>query len=230
MLSDPEDGRTAFKSGHHTNQDFDTWLASHPIQQTAFHHLTTSQSRTWLSSPSLTHDLAPPPSPPTPLLILIAPPPSHLTTLPPLPGLTILQATPALLALTPPPPGIEPMPHDLLAPQPVHGARVYYFGHVLRRYDDDTAIHILQMQLPALREAHSRLYIDERVLEDGEGGEDAAARGVVGWAVWGVGERSEKRWRWLLDQAGMEVLEVRRLGGMDDAVIVARRRAQDMWR
>ncbi|KAF1348231.1 hypothetical protein EJ07DRAFT_185140 [Lizonia empirigonia] len=231
VLGDPGDGQTAFKAGHHTNQDFDTWLASHPIQQTAFHHLTTSESRTWLSSPSLAHDLPPPPSPPSPLLILIATPPPLLFTPP---GLTILQAPPALLALTPPTPGIEPMPHDLLAPQPVHGARAYYFGHVLRRYDDDAAIHILQMQLPALQAAHSRVYIDERVLVDGNGegngGEDAAARSVVGWAVWGARERGERRWRWLLDQAGMEVLEIRRLGGMDDAVIVARRRAQDMWR
>lgn len=119
-------------------------------------------------------------------------------------------------------------------------ARAYYFRQILHNYDDDTCIQILQMNLPALLENPlSRLYIDEKVLPDevpGSASTEAAsaehndAPSLAMTAVFGAQERKEKKWRWLLDQAGMEVLDIRRFTDLGDSIIVAKRRYQDQWR
>jgi len=97
------------------------------------------------------------------------------------------------------------------------------------------------MHLPALLDnSLSRLYIDEKVLQD-EASEEAsteeavsaeqnAALSLAMTAVFGAQERKENKWRWLLDQAGMEVLDIRKFADSGDSVIVAKRRYQDQWR
>ena len=116
-------------------------------------------------------------------------------------------------------------------------ARAYYFHQVLHRYDDDICIQILQMHLPALYNSPlSRLYIDERVLPneqsdvDAPSSEDNAALSLTTTVGSGAQERKEGKWRWLLDQAGMEVVEIRKFSELGDSVIIAKRRYQDQWR
>ncbi|KAL1643847.1 hypothetical protein SLS61_009075 [Didymella pomorum] len=159
---------------------------------------------------------------------------------PSLQGRIVLQDRPAVLENAAVIEGVEKMAHNFLTEQPLKNARAYYFRQILHNYDDDTCIQILQMNLPALLENPlSRLYIDEKVLPDEVPGsasteaasaEHNAAPSLAMTAVFGAQERKEKKWRWLLDQAGMEVLDIRRFTDLGDSIIVAKRRYQDQWR
>ena len=93
------------------------------------------------------------------------------------------------------------------------------------------------MHLPALyHNSDSRLYINDKVLPDekpdasSSRGEDSPTRSPAMTALSGGQERHERKWRWLLDQAGMEVVEIRKYMEHDDSVIIAKRRFQDPWR
>ena len=93
------------------------------------------------------------------------------------------------------------------------------------------------MHLPALlKNPDSRIYIDDKTLPDEKpdasapGAEYTAAASLASKAMFDAQERREKHWRWLLDQAGMEVVDIRRYTKFHDSVIVAKRRYQDQWR
>lgn len=172
---------------------------------------------------------------------------------PELKGRIILQDRPAVLEKALKIDGMELMAHDFLLEQPVHSefpgsvlhsivlmcadARAYYFRQILHNFDDDTCIQILQMHLPALLNSpDSRIYIDDKTLPDQKpdagapGVEYTAALSLAMKAMFDAQERKEKHWRWLLDQAGMEIVEIRKFTKFDDSVIIAKRRHHDQWR
>lgn len=116
-------------------------------------------------------------------------------------------------------------------------ARAYYFRQILHNLDDTTCIQILQMHLPALlNNPDSRIYIDDKTLPDEKpdagapGVEYTAALSLAMKAMFDAQERREKHWRWIIDQAGLEVVEIRKFTKFDDSVIIAKRRHQDQWR
>lgn len=83
------------------------------------------------------------------------------------------------------------------------------------------------MHLPALQyNPLSRLYIDEKVFPD----ETAAGAASAEMSTLGARERKQNKWRWLLDQSGMEIVEIRKFTELGDSVIIAKRRYQDQWR
>lgn len=93
------------------------------------------------------------------------------------------------------------------------------------------------MHLPALyHNNNSRLYINEKVLTDRrpdmnpQAGEQNAAPSPSMVTLPDAQRRREVKWRWLLDQAGMEVVDIRKFTKNDDSVIIAKRRLQDQWR
>lgn len=112
-------------------------------------------------------------------------------------------------------------------------ASVYYFRQILGTFDDDTCIRILQMHLPALKHnSGSRILIDDKIVPDQEpAGGTSSVEGTEAQRdlANGVPGRREKRWRWLVDQAGMEVLAINKYGH-HDSVIIAKRRYQDQYR
>ncbi|KAF9695382.1 hypothetical protein EKO04_006678 [Ascochyta lentis] len=245
VLDSPEQGKTAFKVGQHSEEDFYTWMETHPVQQGAFHRFMEAQFAalpTWLDVVSFDTEVAADVQPEDVVFVDVGGGNgSQCAALkklfPSLPGRIILQDRPAVLSKALQVPGMETMAHDFLTEQPIHNARAYYLRQILHNYDDPTCIHILQMHLPALQHnPSSRLYIDDKVLPDAKppasapGVEYTAALSLAMKAMFDAQERREKHWRWLLDQAGLEVVEIRRFTRFDDAVVVARRRVQDQWR
>ncbi|KAJ4337248.1 hypothetical protein N0V95_008385 [Ascochyta clinopodiicola] len=245
VLGSPERGKTAFKVGHHSEDDFCTWLETHPVQQDAFHRFRGAQfaaSPTWLDVVSFDTEVEIGSQSEDVVFVDVgggngSQCAALKQAFPSLQGRIILQDRPAVLEKALQVTGVETMAHDFLTEQPVHNARAYYLGHILQAHDDDTCIHILQMHLPALQHnPASRLYIDDKILPDAKppvtapGAEYAAARSLTTKALFDAQERHEKRWRWLIDQAGLEVVEIRSSGLFGDGVIVAKRRVQDQWR
>ncbi|KAF3041097.1 hypothetical protein E8E12_005846 [Didymella heteroderae] len=245
MLGDLKAGRTAFKIGQHSEEDFYTWMETHPVQQGAFHRFMEAQFAmlpTWLDAVSFDTEIAQGASAEEVVFVDVgggngSQCAALKKTFPELKGRIILQDRPAVLEKALEVDGMELMAHDFLTEQPVHNARAYYFRQILHNFDDDTCIQILQMHLPALLNyPNSRIYIDDKTLPDEKpdasapGVEYTAALSLAMKAMFDAQERREKHWRWLLDQAGMEIVEIRRFTKFDDSVIIAKRRFQDQWR
>jgi hypothetical protein len=61
--------------------------------------------------------------------------------------------------------GIELQAYDIFTPQPVHGAKIYFWRRVLHDFDDDSARSILSNTVNAMDD-DSKLLIQELVLPD----------------------------------------------------------------
>ncbi|KAG9189096.1 hypothetical protein G6011_05964 [Alternaria panax] len=244
-LHSSEANTTAFKLGQHSDQDFYTWMETHPIQQGAFHRFMEAQFAslpTWLGAISFDTEIANGVNAEDVVFVDVGGGnglqcAALKKAFPELKGRIILQDRPAVLEKALNADGMEQMAHDFFTEQPVHNARAYYFRQILHNFDDHTCIRILQMHLPALRHnPDSRIYIDDKTLPDEKtdastpGVEYTAALSLAMKAMFGAQERREKHWRWIIDQAGLEVVEIRKYTKFDDSAIIAKRRYQDQWR
>ncbi|KAJ4309515.1 hypothetical protein N0V94_008899 [Neodidymelliopsis sp. IMI 364377] len=141
VLKNPEEKKTAFQIGHHSAENFSTWLEAHPIQHNAFHRFVQAQSSslpTWLSAvPFNTEDAQ---NTTTDDIVFVSVNGGNgaqcallKQTFPNLQGRIILQDQPAVLASAPSVPGMETMAHDFMAEQPVHGSLPFSLSLFLPR-------------------------------------------------------------------------------------------------
>ena len=142
---------------------------------------------------------------------------------PNLQGRAVLQDRPDVLAKAVVDGNIEKMSYDSLTPQPVKGARVYYFRQILHDNDGETCSRILGAQIDAMDE-NSVIVIDEKVLLDvkPEGGveEYITALSLCMFAVFKALERKEGQWRKLLGEAGLEIRQIKKFTEHGDTIIV----------
>jgi hypothetical protein len=126
-LKDPNDGKTAFKIGQHSEEDFYTWTETHPIQQGAFHRFMEAQFAmlpTWLKAVPFESEIAHDTSADDIVFVDVGGGNgSQCAALkkeyPHLQGRIILQDRPAVLESALEVAGMEKMPHDFLTEQPV---------------------------------------------------------------------------------------------------------------
>lgn len=141
--------------------------------------------------------------------------------------------------------GMEKMPYDFFTEQPIKGmcedseppcnrpivsdrlgARVYYFRQTLHNFDDDACVRILKSQISALG-PDSVVVIDDKVLPDDKpaaetpGIEYTAALSIATKVMFDAQERRENSLRRLLDEAGLQIKDIRKFTRFDDAVIIA---------
>lgn len=223
--------RTAFSIGHNTDLDCYSWIEQRPTLEAAFHGFMEVQLA---SLPDFLtvfpfDDYVGTSTPETPVFVDVGGGTGHQAELvrkkfPYLQGRVILQDRPDALAKAVIDGSIEKMPYDYLTPQPVKGARVYYFRQILHNNDDETCLRILNAQTGAMDEK-SVIVIDEKVLLDvkPEGGaeEYATALSLCMFAVFKALERKEGQWRKLLGEAGLEIKEIKKFTEHGDAVMVA---------
>lgn len=128
MLSDPQAGRTAFNIGHHSEDDFYTWMETHPVQQGAYHRYMAAQFAmlpTWLDAVSFETEVAQGVGAEEVAFVDVGGGDgSQCAALkrafPELKGRIILQDRPAVLEKALKIDGMELMAHDFLTEQPVH--------------------------------------------------------------------------------------------------------------
>ncbi|KAI9692462.1 MAG: hypothetical protein M1822_006693 [Bathelium mastoideum] len=112
--------------------------------------------------------------------------------------------------------------NTLAAPQPVQGARVYLLhGNLHNRYHDDI-LQILRNTAVAMDVNYSRLIIVERVITFSKAGNDfrkGQSPGSMGRP--GSTDRTEQQWRDILNQVGMQVVQIRGKEGTNRNVIEA---------
>lgn len=101
-------------------------------------------------------------------------------------------------------PQIELMPHDATHPQPIHGAKYYYFRRVFHTWPDAVAIAALKALRPAMKKGYSKLLIQDEVIPD-VGCEAQKAIQDLNMMVVAAMERSEGQWKALLREGGFEI-------------------------
>ncbi|KAB5542733.1 o-methyltransferas-like protein [Coniochaeta sp. 2T2.1] len=84
---------------------------------------------------------------------------------PSVPGRVILQDRPENVAKAFQTPGVENIAYDFFTPQPIKGAKFYYFRTVLHNWPDDKVVEILKNTKSAMEE-ESIILVDEIVVPD----------------------------------------------------------------
>ncbi|KAL6716069.1 hypothetical protein ACLMJK_007031 [Lecanora helva] len=142
---------------------------------------------------------------------------------PRLPGRLVLQDLPETLQSLPDPlDNIEIMPYNFFDPQPVQGARFYYFGSICHDWADEYCIKLLTNTARAMKRDHSTLLIQDHVVPDVGASLRQASLDLQMMALLAGIERSESQWRDLLDACGLTISEVWRSENGLDSVIEAR--------
>lgn len=128
VLAEPQTGRTAFKVGQHSEEDFYTWMETHPVQQGAFHRFMEAQFAmlpTWLDAVNFNDEIAQSASNEEVLFVDVgggngSQCAALKKALPDLKGRIILQDRAPVLETALKVDGMELMPYDFLTEQPVH--------------------------------------------------------------------------------------------------------------
>jgi hypothetical protein len=126
-LKDPESGKTAFKIGQHSEEDFYAWTETHPVQQGAFHRFMEAQFAmlpTWLNAVPFESEIAHDASADDIVFVDVgggngSQCAALKKAFPRLQGRIILQDRPAVLERALEVADMEKMPHDFLTEQPV---------------------------------------------------------------------------------------------------------------
>ncbi|KAI1756266.1 S-adenosyl-L-methionine-dependent methyltransferase [Xylaria castorea] len=100
--------------------------------------------------------------------------------------------------------GIEVMAHDFFTPQPLPGARAYYFRNVLHDWPDAKCIEILQNVKPAMT-TESRILVDEMILPEKDAPWRATQQDFIMGACVAAQERSHGEWVRLFENAGFRI-------------------------
>lgn len=128
VLGNAQQGRTAFKVGQHSDEDFYTWMETHPIQEGAFHRFMEAQFAmlpTWLDAISFDTEVAHDAGPDDVVFVDVgggngSQCAALKKAFPDLKGRIILQDRAAVLEKALTVDGMELMAHDFLTEQPVH--------------------------------------------------------------------------------------------------------------
>jgi hypothetical protein len=82
---------------------------------------------------------------------------------PELPGRIIVQDQPHVITKLD---SVETMAYDFFTPQPIAGARIYYFKQILHNWDDEKSTLILKNTAAAMEKGKSTLLINDYVLPE----------------------------------------------------------------
>ena len=127
---------------------------------------------------------------------------------PEIPGRTVLQEVPDLVKEAAGKSGVEVMVHDFFTPQPIQGARAYYFRNIFHDWSDENCLKILNQTKSAMTPGYSRLLINDLVVTDQKEGLFMTRSDMNMLALLGSMERSESQWRKLLESAGFDIVKI----------------------
>ncbi|KAL9602706.1 MAG: hypothetical protein Q9219_001696 [cf. Caloplaca sp. 3 TL-2023] len=134
-----------------------------------------------------------------------------------------LQDRPEVIARSKCPDPVRKMGYDFFTPQPVKGARAYYMHGVLHDWPDAAARKILEMQREAMVPGYSTLLIHDHVVpEKGAAHPHTTAYDLTMMVMVAGEERTEGKWRELLEATGYEVVKVWRSSAAVQGVVEAR--------
>ncbi|KAF2737696.1 S-adenosyl-L-methionine-dependent methyltransferase [Polyplosphaeria fusca] len=116
---------------------------------------------------------------------------------------------------------VERQVHDFFTPQPVRGARAYYFRYIFHDWPDDVCVQIMKHTAAAMEKGYSKMLIFEWVLPEKGVPLYPALLDINMMAVLNGRERTERQWRELLGRAGLKVVDVHKVGEESEGLIEA---------
>ncbi|KAL4893287.1 putative O-methyltransferase [Aspergillus ambiguus] len=140
-----------------------------------------------------------------------------------LPGKLVLQDRDAVIAKVTPEDRecFEAQVHDFFTPQPVMHARAYYLHSILHDWRDDDAVRILKNLAPALKPGYSRVLLNEIVVDEEAPALPATIMDMMMLSHLAAKERTEGDWRAVLEDAGLNIVNVYKYPGVAESVIEA---------
>lgn len=141
-------------------------------------------------------------------------------THPDLPGRLILQDLPETIANVDKAAmsGIELQPYDFFTPQPVQGAKAYFWRWILHDWDDASIRKFLDNTIQAMS-ADSRLLIEEFVLPDTGADAKASHLDIMMMLYHSGMERTLSQWQALLTSCGLRIVKVWTRPDTDSSVL-----------
>ena len=107
-----------------------------------------------------------------------------------------------------PPQGVECMAYDFFTPQPVKGARAYYFRNICHDWSDGHCERFLSNTAEAMEKGYSRLLIDDYVLPDTGAPVRGSSMDFLMMMYCSGIERSRRQWEVLLGKCGLEIVKI----------------------
>ncbi|KAI0437418.1 putative O-methyltransferase [Xylaria telfairii] len=123
-------------------------------------------------------------------------------------GKLILQDTPEVIAMAKVSGKIQVMGHDFFTAQPVRGARAYFMHAILHDWDDSDCGRILGNITAAMKKGYSKLLLYESVLVSTGATMYQTVADVSIMHLISAADRTEARWRQLLQAAGFKVCKI----------------------
>ncbi|KAL8973911.1 MAG: hypothetical protein Q9197_001845 [Variospora fuerteventurae] len=137
------------------------------------------------------------------------------------PGRLILQDRADTLKQVPVTEGLELMAHDFFTPQPICGARVYYFRRIFHDWNDALSLKILQKTAAAMAPGYSKMLINDIVMPRRGASSFATTQDLLMMSMFSSLERTEQLWRDLLHAAGLRILRIWSTQGAVESIIEA---------
>ncbi|KAF1948224.1 O-methyltransferase [Byssothecium circinans] len=119
--------------------------------------------------------------------------------------------------------GIRRMKYDFFTPQPIRGARAYFFHFIMHDWSDDVCIRILSHTAAAMKAGYSKLLLNEFILPNQGCPLFPAGFDLQMMAMHAAQERTETQWKELLNKAGLKVIRFWIPPGGGEGVIEAER-------
>ncbi|KAI1386837.1 putative O-methyltransferase [Hypoxylon trugodes] len=104
-------------------------------------------------------------------------------------------------------PDIELMTYDFFSEQPVKGARSYFFHHILHDWSNYKCLEILKNVKKAIKPGYSKLLLHEMILAEQGAPVFHAMLDMTMMAFNSGMERTQRQWKELLEEAGLEVVK-----------------------
>ncbi|KLJ08368.1 hypothetical protein EMPG_16199 [Blastomyces silverae] len=102
---------------------------------------------------------------------------------------------------------IEKVPYDFFTEQPLTGARVYFYHHILHDWSDSYCLMILENVAAAMTPGYSKLLIHEMVVLEQGASQFQAQLDMTMMAFNSGMERTAQQWRELLEKAGLTAVK-----------------------
>ncbi|MCJ1255477.1 hypothetical protein MMC24_003293 [Lignoscripta atroalba] len=135
-------------------------------------------------------------------------------------GRLILQDTPSVIDdIKSLDESIERIKYDFFTPQPVKGARAYFFHFIFHDWADDPSREILRNTASAMKKGYSQILLNELILPDKGCPLFQAGMDLNMMAMHAGMERTQKQWVELLDSAGFEITKFWLAPGDGEGVI-----------
>lgn len=116
---------------------------------------------------------------------------------------------------------IQVMKYSFLDPQPIIGARAYYFHHIFHDWPDSECRIILRQTASGMTKGYSVLLVLEDVLPDMCASTYLSLRDMHMMTLFASMERTRTQWQDLLDSEGFEIVKIWDLGASSESLIEA---------